>query len=105
MLNGEKYAINIAYDITGRKKAEEELKQINRELKVSQERLRKFTQGVKDYAIYVIDVKGNVASWNDGAEKIKGYKESEIIGKHISTFYTKEEKERNETEPVEWNVS
>ena len=46
---------------------------------------------VKDYAIFFIDPKGRVKSWNKGAEQIKGYTEAEIIGQHISVFYTDED--------------
>ena len=46
---------------------------------------------VKDYAIFLIDPEGRVKSWNKGAEQIKGYTESEIIGQHISVFYTDED--------------
>jgi PAS domain S-box-containing protein len=49
-------------------------------------------QGVMDYAIYMLDVHGNVASWNPGAEKIKGYTANEIIGEHFSRFYTEEDR-------------
>ena len=46
---------------------------------------------VKDYAIFFIDPKGRVKSWNKGAEQIKGYTEAEIVGQHISVFYTDED--------------
>jgi PAS domain S-box-containing protein len=46
---------------------------------------------VKDYAIFLIDPEGRVMSWNNGAQQIKGYSESEIIGQHISVFYTDED--------------
>ncbi len=46
--------------------------------------------GVADYAIYLLDAEGQVVSWNSGAERIKGYKADEIIGKHFSTFYPKD---------------
>lgn len=46
---------------------------------------------VKDYAIFMLDVKGNVASWNAGAERIKGYRAEEIIGEHFSRFYPEED--------------
>ena len=46
--------------------------------------------GVGDYAIYLIDAEGQVVSWNSGAERIKGYKADEIIGKHFSAFYPKD---------------
>jgi PAS domain S-box-containing protein len=48
---------------------------------------------VRDYAIFLLDPGGHVATWNEGAERIKGYKEEEIIGKHFSTFYPRAAKE------------
>src|SRR4029077_15727574 len=42
-------------------------------------------------AIFQLDPNGNVATWNPGAERIKGYAQSEILGKHFSTFYTEED--------------
>jgi len=51
-------------------------------------------ENVKDYAIFILDTDGHVTSWNKGAEKIKGYKEQEIIGRHMSVFYTKEDIEK-----------
>jgi len=48
-------------------------------------------ENVKDYAIFILDPEGHVISWNKGAEKIKGYKDDEILGKHVSLFYTKED--------------
>ena len=47
---------------------------------------------VEDYAILQLDLKGNVKSWNKGAEQIKGYRPSEIIGKNYRIFYTSEDK-------------
>ena len=49
-------------------------------------------QSVVDYAIFMLDPKGRVSSWNVGAERIKGYSADEIIGKHFSTFYTDEDR-------------
>ena len=49
-------------------------------------------QGVVDYAIYMLDPKGHVVSWNPGAERIKGYTADEIIGAHFSRFYTDEDR-------------
>lgn len=49
---------------------------------------------VKDYAIFMLDPNGKVISWNEGAESIKGYTESEIMGRDISQFYTPEDVER-----------
>ena len=45
-----------------------------------------------DYAIYLLDPKGHVVSWNPGAERIKGYTADEIIGDHLSRFYTEEDR-------------
>ncbi|WP_051137585.1 PAS domain-containing sensor histidine kinase [Amycolatopsis alba] len=47
-----------------------------------------FVHSVVDYAIYMLDVDGHVISWNPGAERIKGYSEQEILGRHFSVFYT-----------------
>jgi PAS domain S-box-containing protein len=48
---------------------------------------------VEDYAILMLDRNGIIVSWNKGAEKIKGYKDEEIIGRHFSIFYTQEDQE------------
>ena len=49
-------------------------------------------QGVKDYAIYMLDLDGRVANWNEGAERHKGYKAHEIVGRHFSQFYGEEDR-------------
>jgi len=49
--------------------------------------LRLLIEGVKDYAIFMLDASGHVATWNAGAERFKGYRGDEIIGRHFSTFY------------------
>ena len=56
----------------------------------SDEIFRLLVQGVKDYAIFLLDPGGNVSTWNQGAERIKGYKAHEIIGQHFSCFYPRE---------------
>jgi formate hydrogenlyase transcriptional activator len=48
-------------------------------------------EGVKDYAIFMLDPAGRVSSWNPGAERIKGYRPEEILGKHFSIFYSQED--------------
>jgi PAS domain S-box-containing protein len=70
-------------DITVRKAAQENLRQ-------SEERLSLVVSNATDYAILMLDLDGRVVSWNDGAERIKGYRAEEIIGQHFSRFYTAE---------------
>jgi PAS domain S-box-containing protein len=71
----------ITRDLTERMETQEALR-------ASQEQLRLLVQGVTDYAIYMLDRRGNVVNWNAGAEHIKGYRPNEIIGQHFSRFYT-----------------
>lgn len=52
-------------------------------------------ESVKDYAIFMLDTDGHIATWNAGAERIKGYKAHEIIGKHFSIFYPEKDKARD----------
>ena len=59
----------------------------------SERRFRLLVQGVTDYAIFMLDPEGRVTNWNTGAERIKGYKASEIVGRHFSTFYPPEDAE------------
>ncbi|WP_200946034.1 hybrid sensor histidine kinase/response regulator [Caulobacter sp. Root487D2Y] len=59
----------------------------------SEQRFRLLVQGVRDYAIYMLDPDGNVTNWNVGAQAIKGYSANEIIGRHFSLFYTPEDRE------------
>jgi PAS domain S-box-containing protein len=58
---------------------------------VSADLFRLLVESVNDYAIFMLDVEGRVATWNMGAERIKGYRADEIIGRHFSTFYEVEE--------------
>jgi PAS domain S-box-containing protein len=62
----------------------------------SEQRFRMLVQGVHDYAIYMLDLDGRVTNWNTGAERIKGYKASEIVGQHFSRFYTEEDRQSGE---------
>jgi len=72
---------------------EEIAERVQREevLRQSEERFRLLVDGVKDYAIFRLDPAGNVASWNTGAEDIYGYTASEIVGRHVSQFFTAED--------------
>jgi PAS domain S-box-containing protein len=60
------------------------------ELRLSEERFRLLIEGVAEYAIFMLDPNGRVATWNGGAQRIKGYAASEIIGQHFSVFYPDE---------------
>ncbi|RYG07168.1 MAG: PAS domain S-box protein, partial [Caulobacteraceae bacterium] len=57
-------------------------------------------QGVRDYAIYMLDPTGHVTNWNAGAQAIKGYTADEIVGRHFSLFYTEEDRARDEPQHV-----
>jgi PAS domain S-box-containing protein len=74
----------ITRDLTLRRAANEELRR-------SEERFRLLIESVSDYAMYMLDPSGIVTTWNLGAEKLKGYKPSEIIGKNFSVFFREED--------------
>jgi PAS domain S-box-containing protein len=77
----------ITRDITQRMQQE-------RALYDSELQFRMLVQGVRDYAIYMLDPEGRVTNWNSGAEAIKGYLAHEIVGEHFSRFYTEEDRAR-----------
>jgi PAS domain S-box-containing protein len=61
-------------------------------LRESERRFRLLVQGVTDYAIYMLSPEGEISSWNAGAQRIKGYAESEVLGRHFSLFFTAEDR-------------
>jgi PAS domain S-box-containing protein len=70
----------VARDVTERKRADEVLRE-------KAEQLSLLVDGVKDYAVFMLGPSGHVTSWNQGAERIKGYKPDEIMGRNFSCFY------------------
>jgi len=79
----------ITRDLTERRLADEALK-------ASEENFRLLIQSVTDYAIYMLDAEGHVTNWNSGAQRIKGYSASEIVGQHFSRFYSEEDRQKGE---------
>ncbi|MHB8218249.1 MAG: PAS domain S-box protein [Candidatus Sulfotelmatobacter sp.] len=64
----------------------------------AENQLRLLLDGVKDYAIFMLDPSGNVTTWNQGAARIKGYKADEIVGRHFSCFYPPEDVQNGKPE-------
>jgi PAS domain S-box-containing protein len=113
------FVLAIIRDVTERKRAEEAVRQLNkdlenrveertsqleatiaelernqRELRHNEEVFRLLVEGVRDYAIFMLGPDGRVVSWNEGSERIQGYEVSEAVGEHFSVFYTEEDIER-----------
>lgn len=80
-------------DVTNRIQAE-------RTLRESEERFRLLVQGVREYAILQLDPDGNVVSWNAGAQRLKGYNSTEIIGQHFSIFYPEDDLMNNKPRDI-----
>ena len=74
----------ITRDITDRKRTAEQLH-------ASEERFRLLVQGVTDYAIYMLSPTGEITNWNEGAKRIKGFDEHEVIDTHFSRFYIEQD--------------
>jgi PAS domain S-box-containing protein len=113
------FVLAIIRDVTERKRAEEAVSQLNKdlenrveertsqleatiaelesnqqELRHSEEIFRLLVECVRDYAIFMLGPDGRVVSWNEGAERIQGYEVSEVVGEHFSVFYTEEDVDR-----------
>ena len=61
---------------------------------MNEERYKLLVDAITDYAIYMLDTEGRVASWNPGAQRFKGYQAWEILGEHFSRFYTEEDRRK-----------
>ena len=78
----------VTRDLTERRRHEETLRH-------SETRFRTLIEGVRDYAIFMLDPAGRVATWNVGAQQIMGYETAEILGEHLATFYPRDGRERD----------
>jgi PAS domain S-box-containing protein len=83
----------VLHDMTAERRAGQSLREANRALMESEERLRLLMESVTDYAIYMLDPGGRVVTWNVGAERNKGYTEEEVLGRNFSMFFLPEDVE------------
>lgn len=94
-------------DISVRKGEEKRLAEMEGErrvleeaLRISEEQYRMLLDGIRDHAIFMIDPQGRIVSWNAGAERIKGYRADEIIGRNFSCFFSREDIERGRPQEI-----
>ena len=85
--SSETVVLAVVRDISRRRKIEAKLRE-------TQEHFRAIVEGARDYAIFMLNPHGLVVTWNQGAERILGYRAEDIIGQHLSVFYPPEEVER-----------
>jgi hypothetical protein len=78
------FAVLTLHDVTARCRAEEAVRE-------SEARFRLLVDGVRDHALFMLDPEGRVATWNAGAERLKGYAADEIVGRHVSAFFPPED--------------
>ena len=85
--------INVSLDVTEQMAFDNTMRQHAEEFRMQEDRYFKMIAEVQDYAILLLSTEGIVENWNNGAEKIKGYKAEEIVGKHFRIFYPPEDRE------------
>ncbi|MDB4937627.1 MAG: hypothetical protein JWP87_4599, partial [Labilithrix sp.] len=85
--------VKVTRDLSRRRVAEQEPRD-------SEERFHHLVDAVTDYAIFMLDETGHIATWNVGAKRTKGYELSEVVGKHISMFYTPEDRAAGKPEMI-----
>ncbi len=83
----------VTRDLTAKRLDEEALRQ-------SEQRFHHLVDAVIDYAIFMLDATGHIATWNSGAERLKGYREKDILGRHFSVFYTEEDRRAGKPEHI-----
>src|SRR5581483_5004462 len=83
--------VKVTRDLTVQYRADEQRQRQAEELRRSEERFRLLVDAVEDYAIFMLDPAGHVTTWNAGAQRIEGYRASEIIGQHFSRFRPEED--------------
>jgi PAS domain S-box-containing protein len=91
----------VSRDLTSRRRHDEAMRARTEALEAANEQLaefRRLVSSVRDYAIFMLDPRGHVVTWNAGARQLKGYLPEEIIGRHFSTFYTAEDRARRHPE-------
>jgi diguanylate cyclase (GGDEF)-like protein/PAS domain S-box-containing protein len=82
-------AVNVFRDVGHSRRAFQELQSAEQHFKL-------LVEGTTDYAIFMLDANGHIVSWNPGAQRILGYEQIEVIGRHVSLFYTPEDIAKNE---------
>ena len=81
----------VTKDMTARREAENRAREMEEQLRRSEERARLLVESVTDYAIYMLDPEGYVTTWNVGAERMKGFQAHEVIGRHFAVFFPDED--------------